>query len=94
MLTTDIKSVSHVGMHFKPIIARWGEAQVATALGLPVKNVRSWIAQDSIPGGWFERVAATGLATLEELAAAGTAREREAETKRADKRSADEQQAA
>lgn len=60
-------------MFFKPIIARWGEAKLAEALKLPVKNVRRWVDTDSIPGGWYLRVAATGIATLEELAAAGTA---------------------
>jgi hypothetical protein len=73
-------------MHFNPIIERWGEARLAAALGLHVKNVRSWIAQDSIPGGWFARVAATGIATLEELAVAGTGRERKSEADRAAKR--------
>lgn len=62
-------------MFFTPIIARWGEAKLAEALSLPVKNVRRWVDTDSIPGGWYLRVSATGIATLEELAAAGTARD-------------------
>lgn len=66
-------------MYFKPIIDRWGEAKLAESLRLPVKNVRRWVDTDSIPGGWYLRVAATGIATLEELAAAGTARDVEAE---------------
>lgn len=69
-------------MFFKPIIARWGEAKLAEALKLPVKNVRRWVDTDSIPGGWYLRVAATGIATLEELAAAGTARELASEARR------------
>lgn len=70
-------------MFFKPIIARWGEAKLAEALKLPVKNVRRWGDTDSIPGGWYARVAETGIATLVELAAAGTARDMKAEADRA-----------
>lgn len=77
-------------MFFKPIIARWaadddklGVEKLATALRLPTKNVRRWVDTDSIPGGWYLRVAATGLASLEELAAAATARDMKAEADRA-----------
>lgn len=73
-------------MHFTPLIDRWGIIRLAEALGLPAKNVRSWSANDSIPGGWFERVAATGIATLDELAIAGTAREKQAEQGRLEKK--------
>ena len=69
-------------MFFRPIIARWGEAKLAETLKLPVKNVRRWVDSDSIPGGWYLRVAATGMATLEELAAAATAKELASEAKR------------
>lgn len=69
-------------MFFKPIIARWGEPKLAEALKLPLKNVRRWVDTDSIPGGWYLRVAATGIATLEELAAAGTAYAVRAEAER------------
>jgi hypothetical protein len=78
-------------MFFRPIISRWGDVRLAKALALPVKNVRSWIAQDSIPGGWYARVAETGIATLVELASAGTAREMYAEAKRAEAKRASEQ---
>lgn len=70
-------------MFFTPIIARWGESKLAEALKLPVKNVRRWVDTDSIPGGWYLRVAATGIASLEELAAAGTSRDMASEAKRA-----------
>lgn len=79
MLTADIKRVDHAGMFFTPIINRWGVAKLADALKLPVKNVRRWEDTDSIPGGWYLRVAATGIASLEELAAAGTSRDLQAE---------------
>jgi hypothetical protein len=69
-------------MFFTPIIARWGEKKLAEALSLPVKNVRRWVDTDSVPGGWYLRVAATGIATLEELASAGTARDVAAEAGR------------
>lgn len=69
-------------MFFKPIIARWGEAKLAETLKLPLKNVRRWVDTDSVPGVWYLRVAATGIATLEELAAAGTAKDMAAEAKR------------
>lgn len=48
-------------MFFKPLIDRWGVAEMAADLGLPSKNVRSWRHSDSIPAEWFgaiERAAA------------------------------------
>jgi|GEM_PF-5058279 len=69
-------------MFFKPIIERRGIAQLATALRIPSKNVRRWVDTDSIPGGWYLRVAATGIASLEELAAAGTSRDMASEAAR------------
>lgn len=83
MLTSNTKRVFFGVMFFKPIIARWGEAKLADALNLPVKNVRRWIDTDSIPGGWYLRVSRTGIASLEELAAAGTSRDIAQEQKRA-----------
>lgn len=79
-------------MFFKPIIARWGEAKLAAALKLPVKNVRRWVDTDSIPGGWYARVAETGIATLVELAAAGTSRDLKGEADRAVAKSAAQRQ--
>lgn len=69
-------------MFFKPIIDRRGLAGFASDLGIPAKNVRSWYAQDSIPGGWFARVSNAGLATLEELIKAAERRERHAAEER------------
>lgn len=40
-------------MHFKPIIDEWGAQDLAADLGLPMKNIRSWLASDSIPADWF-----------------------------------------
>jgi hypothetical protein len=82
MLTSNTKRVHPARMFFTPIISRWGEAKLAEALRLPVKNVRRWVDTDSIPGGWYQRVADTGIATLVELAAAGTARDIASEQKR------------
>jgi hypothetical protein len=43
-------------MFFKPIIARWGIADLAEDLHLPTKNVRRWDDGDSIPADWFAAV--------------------------------------
>lgn len=43
-------------MFFAPIIERWGIAEMATALGLPTKNVRRWVDLDSIPADWFAAI--------------------------------------
>jgi hypothetical protein len=44
-------------MFFQPLIDEWGLAEMAGALCLPVKNIRSWRQMDSIPGDWFVAVA-------------------------------------
>jgi hypothetical protein len=67
-------------MTFADILARWGLAELASDLGLPVKNVRRWSDLGSIPSEWFAAVvrAAEGRGfhdiTLEALAAAAEAR--------------------
>ena len=57
MLTGDTKRVSHRDMFFKPLIDRWGALDLAKALGLPAKNIRSWENSDSIPAEWFNAIA-------------------------------------
>ena len=44
-------------MFFAPLIEKWGPAELATDLGLPTKNVRRWIDNDSIPAEWFAAIA-------------------------------------
>lgn len=44
-------------MFFSPLIEGWGVAVLAADLDLPVKNVRRWIDNDSIPAEWFAPVA-------------------------------------
>jgi len=44
-------------MFFAPIIERFGIPDLATAVGLPTKNVRRWVDLDSIPAEWFAAVA-------------------------------------
>jgi len=46
-------------MIFTPVIEAWGEdlptaaRNLASDLGLPIKNIYRWRDQDSIPAGWF-----------------------------------------
>lgn len=61
-------------MFFTPIIDRRGLAELASDLGLPMKNVRRWIDSDSIPADWWKPIADSGVATLDELASAAEAR--------------------
>lgn len=49
-------------MWFIPTIERLGEAKLACALGIPLKNVRRWIDLDSIPAEWFAPIARAALA--------------------------------
>jgi hypothetical protein len=44
-------------MFFAPLIHDWGVAEMASALGLPTKNVRRWVDLDSIPADWFAAIA-------------------------------------
>jgi hypothetical protein len=44
-------------MSFANFIDTWGLAQLAADLGLPTKNVRRWVDNDSIPAEWFAAVA-------------------------------------
>jgi hypothetical protein len=44
-------------MIFASVISRWGVAELAADLGLPTKNVRRWVDNDSIPAEWFAAVA-------------------------------------
>ena len=67
-------------MTFAQILSRWGLAELAGDLGLPVKNVRRWSDLGSIPSEWFAAVVRAAGArgfhdiTLETLADAAEAR--------------------
>jgi len=80
MLTNNTKRVSQRGMTFADILARWGLADLAADLKLPVKNVRRWSDLGSIPSEWFTAVVRAAEArgfhdiTLEALAAAAESR--------------------
>lgn len=56
MLTDNTKRVSNPSMTFAQILARWGLVDLATDLGLPVKNVRRWADLGSIPSEWFAAI--------------------------------------
>lgn len=56
MLTNNTDRVIRVVMFFKPLIALWTVADLAADLGIPQKNVRRWIDNDSIPSDWFSAV--------------------------------------
>ena len=62
-------------MWFRPLIAKWGAAELAADLGLPTKNVRRWVDLDSIPAEWFAPIARAAVGrsfrevTVEMLAA-------------------------
>lgn len=73
-------------MIFRPLIERWGIAELATALALPTKNVRRWWDSDSIPAEWFSAIGRAAEArdfediTVEHLAELAERRRLERET--------------
>jgi hypothetical protein len=48
-------------MSFCRVIQDVGVARLATGLGLPPKNVRRWVDNDSIPAEWFAPISRLGL---------------------------------
>lgn len=42
---------------FAKLVRDWGITELAADLGLPAKNVRRWVDNDSIPAGWFIDIA-------------------------------------
>ncbi len=56
------------------IISSAGPSEVSRLLESNIHTVKSWAARDSIPAEYWSALAAAGIATLDELAAAASRR--------------------